>query len=279
MKQLVLSFLISTLGVGALAASDDVLRPKARGQLEVILLGATAPKLRPEPELISPNPEVRPKLRPVSEQVIAFSSRSDQLAFLSPQSTTRPWLRPPELFERVMAKRRALRNGAVCGDIDIQGEEVGFVPGRIKACGIQGAVRVRSVAGVELSTQSLMNCRTADALKKWVKNGIQPAFNSRVSKLRVAAHYACRTRNNLPGAKISEHGKGNAIDISAIILQDGTEVTVLRGWNGKHSKALRQVHRKACGPFGTVLGPNADRFHRDHFHVDTARHRGGAYCR
>jgi len=39
------------------------------------------------------------------------------------------------------------------------------------------------------------------------------------------------------------------------------------------------MHRAACGPFGTVLGPNADRFHQDHFHFDTARHRSGPYCR
>jgi hypothetical protein len=28
-----------------------------------------------------------------------------------------------------------------------------------------------------------------------------------------------------------------------------------------------------------VLGPNANSFHRDHFHFDTARYRSGSYCR
>ena len=32
-------------------------------------------------------------------------------------------------------------------------------------------------------------------------------------------------------------------------------------------------------PFGTVLGPNSDRFHRDHFHFDMASYSSGAYCR
>jgi hypothetical protein len=27
------------------------------------------------------------------------------------------------------------------------------------------------------------------------------------------------------------------------------------------------------------LGPDADRYHQDHFHLDTASHRSGPYCR
>ena len=101
-----------------------------------------------------------------------------------------------------------------------------------------------------------------------------------LSGLRVAAHYACRTRNHQPGALISEHGKGKAIDIAALQLRDGSEISVLDDWGqGPKGRVLRQVHRQACGPFGTVLGPESDRFHRDHFHFDTARHRGGPYCR
>jgi hypothetical protein len=99
--------------------------------------------------------------------------------------------------------------------------------------------------------------------------------------IKVAAHYSCRTRNNKKGAKLSEHGKGNAIDISAITLKNGATMTVLRGWNEKvQKKPLRQMHAAACGPFTTVLGPNADRYHKDHFHFDVASHRGGGkYCR
>ena len=43
--------------------------------------------------------------------------------------------------------------------------------------------------------------------------------------------------------------------------------------------AMRKMHRTACGPFGTVLGPDSDRFHRDHFHFDTAKYRSGPFCR
>ena len=63
-------------------------------------------------------------------------------------------------------------------------------------------------------------------------------------------------------------------------MHSGAEVSVLKGWNAPASrKAMRRVHKGACGPFGTVLGPKANRFHLDHFHFDTARYRKGTYCR
>jgi hypothetical protein len=41
---------------------------------------------------------------------------------------------------------------------------------------------------------------------------------------------------------------------------------------------LRRLHKGACGVFGTVLGPEANEAHRDHFHFDLAQRRNSAYC-
>jgi hypothetical protein len=41
---------------------------------------------------------------------------------------------------------------------------------------------------------------------------------------------------------------------------------------------LRQLHRGACGTFGTVLGPNANEAHRNHFHFDLAARKRAALC-
>lgn len=194
----------------------------------------------------------------------------------------RPRLRPHALQHIAMARREVRRKGQVCGDPDLQGDAVGYVPGQINGCGIKEAVRLRSVSGITVSQPSLMNCATAKALKKWTEKGAKRALSDTgggLAHLRVAAHYACRTRNSQRGARISEHGKGRAIDISGFTLRDGTQLTVLNDWNSRHGDALKSMHRAACGPFGTVLGPNSDRFHRDHFHFDTARHRDGAFCR
>jgi hypothetical protein len=186
-------------------------------------------------------------------------------------------------IEAAAEERRLARlRGQVCSDPDIQGTTLGRVNGR-GACGIEGAVKVRSVAGVALSPRATIDCRTAAALKTWVERGVLPAVGDEgggVSSLRVVSHYACRTRNNQPGARLSEHSFGRAIDIAGIRLRDGSEMTLLTDWNSSDDGAqLRQMWRAACGPFGTVLGPEANRFHRDHFHFDTARYRSGTYCR
>jgi hypothetical protein len=171
----------------------------------------------------------------------------------------------------------------VCKNPALRGEVVGEVPGGITGCGIDNAVRLHEVNGVRLSTGAVVDCPTARAFGTWVERGMMPAVGNQgggVQSIRDAASYACRTRNHQPGARISEHGRGKAIDVSGYSLRDGTEVTVLRDWGaGRNGRALKQMHRAACGTFGTVLGPESDRFHQDHFHFDTARHRGGPYCR
>lgn len=171
---------------------------------------------------------------------------------------------------------------ALCGDPAIRGQIVPPVEGN-GACGIAEPVRVSNVAGVTLSQSALMECSTATSLKTWVDDVAKPAIGRRgggLSGLRVAAHYVCRTRNNRPGARVSEHGKGRAIDISGVTLQDGEVITVLDHYRTlRRGRILKRLRAGACGPFGTVLGPGSDGYHQDHFHFDTASYRSGPYCR
>lgn len=205
----------------------------------------------------------------------------------APAASLRPQARPTVQSPATDAALRLLHKvgatGSLCGDRRIQGIKVGPVPGKMPGCGVADAVKVSSVSGVMLSQQAVMDCNTAMTLRSWVDNGLKRAIRRKgggVVQIRVAAHYACRTRNNQKGAKVSEHGKGHAIDISGFRLKDGTEVSVLKHYRlGKYRRALRKMRQAACGPFGTVLGPGSDRFHDDHFHFDTARHRSGAYCK
>ena len=227
----------------------------------------------------SQRPEQRPN--PVADATIDRSATENtQGGFFK---SLRPIFRSPKAGKQQRPQQAALAAGSVCGDPSIQGEVIGTVPGRIAGCGIENAVSIASVSGVSLSTKSKMDCGTARALKTWVDSSAKPALSSKgggLREIKVAAHYACRRRNNAKTGKIFEHGKGRAIDISAFRLMDGSEITVLKGWNARSSsKALRKMHADACGPFGTVLGPKANRFHLDHFHFDTARYRSGRYCR
>ena len=153
-------------------------------------------------------------------------------------------------------------------------------------CEVRNAWEIRSLGNVAFSQPATVNCSMADPLNDWLENTVQPAaqrsFGEAVVGVDVAASYSCRPRNNKRGAKMSEHGYGNAIDIAAFTLESGRKVTVLDGWSGRsdESRFLKQVHDAACDDFHTVLGPKADRHHRNHFHLDLQNRRNGSrYCR
>ncbi len=195
----------------------------------------------------------------------------------------RPRRRPAgfDRLVRVAATPRApVNGGSVCGVAAIRGQVIAPVPGP-GACGVDAPVRVSSVAGIPLSMQPTIDCPTAIALNEWVRDGVIPTIGRTgggVARINIIAHYSCRPRNNVPGAKLSEHGKGRALDVSGVTLRNGKTLTVEEQWNGQYSRVFRTLYRRACGPFGTVLSPDADRNHYNHFHLDTAQYRGGPYC-
>jgi hypothetical protein len=152
-------------------------------------------------------------------------------------------------------------------------------------CGIRDGYKISTMDDVSFSQPAIVNCSTANTFHDWLQNSVQPraqdAYGERVVAVKIAASYACRPRNNQRGAKLSEHGMGNAIDVAGFTLASGREVTVLGDYYGKNdSRAfLRSVRADACGPFHTVLGPGSDANHKDHLHLDLQRKRsGGAYC-
>jgi hypothetical protein len=234
----------------------------------------------------APQQSLRPVLRPggrgaeVANIVPVAASVQSSLAVLEPVAQPVP----ARVTRQEKNARKAAGIGKICRDRKLIGKEVAPVPAKLPGCGIRrGAVKLYEVDGVALSTPAVMTCDTAKALKKWVDKGAKRAvrnYGGGIDTLKVAAGYSCRTRNHKKGAKISEHGKGKAIDISAVVLENGDTISVLRDWGkGKRGRILKKMHKNACGPFGTVLGPNSDRYHRDHFHFDTAKHRSGPYCR
>jgi hypothetical protein len=180
------------------------------------------------------------------------------------------------LFGRRQREAQATpADGFVCGDRDIRGEELAPITSRVRGCGVEEPVRVTSVDGIRLTTPATIDCTTARALKTWINDGMRPAFGRQeVVELRIAASYICRPRNNVRGAKISEHGRGKAIDISGFILSNGRELSISDDYN----RTIRRAQKAACGIFGTTLGPGSDGYHEDHLHFDTAN-LDRPYCR
>lgn len=157
------------------------------------------------------------------------------------------------------------------------------------ACGMARPLKVTTVMeGVALSPEGTMRCKTALALATWAKSYVEPTAkialspDARLTKVEQASTYVCRSRNNVDGAKISEHAKGNAIDIRSLTFSSGETVEMLpRMKDGSAVGAFqRTVSAAACLYFTTVLSPGSDATHQDHMHLDVIERRSGyRYCR
>lgn len=153
-------------------------------------------------------------------------------------------------------------------------------------CGVTHAYKINAVSGVQFVNGATINCETADTLNQWLNRTVQPAaqaiYGQRVVSVTVAASYSCRPRDNVSGAKLSEHGLGDAIDFSVFTLENGHDISVERDYYGapNDQQFLRRIRQEACGPFHTVLGPGSDSYHRNHIHLDLQhdRRNGGPYC-
>jgi hypothetical protein len=148
-------------------------------------------------------------------------------------------------------------------------------------CTVRDAWNVRAVSGVAFSQPATANCAVINSFRDWIDNAVQPAaeaaYGSRVSQVQIAATFACRPRNGRRGAKLSEHGFGNAIDVSGFTFANGRTLSVEDDYY--RSDFLQLVRKRACGRFKTVLGPGSDSSHKDHFHFDLANRKSGSnYC-
>lgn len=121
-----------------------------------------------------------------------------------------------------------------------------------------------------------LRCPMAAALADWLRDDAAPHVAELGATLRSVENYDsydCRGRNRVAGAKISEHGKGNAIDVRAFHLADGRRIELT---DPKVDKPLREALRQeVCARFTTVLGPGSDGYHEGHVHLDLAERRNG----
>ena len=184
---------------------------------------------------------------------------------------------------RAISEAGPVRRG-ICGSRALEGQQMPLIRSASGACGIAEPVSVTAIQGIALSRPATLDCQMARALADWVDESLVPAVGRRgggVAEISVIGHYACRTRNSQPGARISEHARGMAIDIAGYRLNNGDLVQVEDSWrSGRDRRDLREMYEEACGTFRTTLGPDADQYHQDHFHFDLASHRsGGSYCR
>ena len=150
-------------------------------------------------------------------------------------------------------------------------------------CNVIGAVQLIDY-GVPTTNLKAMGCPLARAFVAWVRNGLVPAgreiLGSPVVRVESMGTYACR---NVVGARatnrLSEHATGNAVDVSAFVLEDGRRITIERDWRNPDpavQEFLQTIRRSACKRFGTTLSPDYNAAHYNHLHLDLGR---GGLCR
>jgi hypothetical protein len=148
-------------------------------------------------------------------------------------------------------------------------------------CGIDDAVKLSAVktrdnGRIAIAPPATLRCSTAEAIAHWLRDDVAPiaaTLGAPLASVTNFAAYECRGRNRVVGALISEHGKGNALDIRALTLANGkhyepTDVAVSKD-------ARERLKASACARFSTVLGPASDGYHENHVHVDLAERRSG----
>ncbi len=155
-----------------------------------------------------------------------------------------------------------------------------------QGCGYVNAVSLKQAGGAEIGA-SPVTCQAAAAFTLWVTQVVQPeaqrVFGSRVTRIADFGTYSCRNiiGGNFArfgkqlewmakGVTLSTHATANAMDVSAFSLENGETIVIARDWRGGGPKAefLRAVHDGACRYFRVTLGPDANKEHHDHFHLD-----------
>ena len=170
--------------------------------------------------------------------------------------------------------------------VDLAREHVAFrvLPDRRfeNGCSALGSVQLTEI-GTPVTNLGAMTCPLARQFTRWVRESVQPAasriLGTSVTRIDTFGTYACRPVNNVEGARLSEHGYSNAVDVSGFRLGNGRVVTVLDGWRGADPQVrqfLRTIHREGCARFSVGLGPDSDANHYNHLHFDMGR---GPYCR
>jgi hypothetical protein len=152
-------------------------------------------------------------------------------------------------------------------------------------CGGEDLVRLEAVVLpdkhlVSVKPAAILRCAMASAIADWIRTDMAPLaanLGSFISDLDNFNSFECRGRNRVLGARLSEHGRANALDVRALKLANGQSISLT---DRMVSRGLREsVLHSVCARFSTVLGPGSDWYHEDHIHLDLMeRHNNYKIC-
>jgi hypothetical protein len=162
---------------------------------------------------------------------------------------------------------------AICQSRTIRGRALDPIPVDGRGCGMAAPMEVVEVRGIRLMPPAIIDCPTAGALEDWIQRGLKPAFN-RISYLVVSRSYDCPSWGTIPDRLNTVHREGRAIDIAAVGLADGTEISM-----SSNDARLQKAVDRACRSFAVVLSPASEFGQPGVLHLDSAEYAGAPYCR
>lgn len=190
--------------------------------------------------------------------------------------TVAPTAAPEEIEGATQACLEILRNAGVEARRAADVDDGGF-------CQVRGAVVITGGAVTPLKPGGLtMQCPLAVRYVIWDRQVLQPTaaamYGSRPAAVNNFGTYSCRRIYGSTDTqeRPSEHARANALDVGSVTLADGRTVSVEADWEGRGENGpkgagfLRQLRDGACRVFSTVLTPDYNEAHRDHFHLDGA---------
>jgi hypothetical protein len=311
-------------------------------------------------------------------------------AVLTPNAPSDPSAQPaPEWSAQDIADGRA-RCAALLKDLDlvaVPADPIREVR-EDETCGTPAPMQLISIGSspqITFSPPATLTCDMIAALHKWLVGDVQPLARKHLGEpvvgVKTMSSFSCRNAYSRARARLSEHGRVNALDLGAFVTAH-SETSVVADWGplarefatkvdatqaetikrqaeaaaaarkakphagpqlampdtvksnkpfqadatipvaipritlGSHSSGsptdlstglgwaspsrlggpkenavaapavspgaraafLHEVHKAACAIFTTVLGPEANRYHRNHFHLDMAERKSAAIC-
>ncbi len=163
------------------------------------------------------------------------------------------------------------------GAANVVVERTSIAPQPDPQCTVVDAVRLTALrlgdgAVVTFPDRPTIACTTASTFSAFVRDLLSPlakgTYGSVVDTVWTGPGLDCRTRDRIPGAKLSAHGQGLAVDIAQLRLQDGRKIEVGRPKSEVDRAFETAALAGGCGYFHTALGPGADAFHETHWHLD-----------
>ena len=199
------------------------------------------------------------------------------------QTAPAPVPAPPQAAAPAAAPAAPTNADACLADLKadrVEAEPASAPPAPGAQCGVAASVRLKSIgltngAAIDLPARPMLDCPFAKVFAGFVRDLVAPlsqaTLGASVVALDTGPGYDCRPQDHVPGANISPHGTGIAIDVAGFVLADKRRLNVGHDAGPREAAFMQTIRRAGCGWFTTILGPG-DPDHAEHFHFDIKQH-------